>query len=101
MAVNRKPLRKAVLDELDQLPNGLRDGALATAAVALAELLPDSSPRDAVALARELRQTMAELRAAAVATPEEEVDPVDELARRRARRRASSSPERAGGSVGG
>jgi len=87
-------LRGSVAAELRKLPEELRTGALAAAALTLAELVPESSPRDAAALTRELRLTLAELRGLAVGkTQDKEVDPVDELAARRAARITSQVPD--------
>jgi hypothetical protein len=89
-------IRKSVLADLAGLPAALRNGSLAASALTLAELIPESAPRDAASLVRELRQTMAELRSSAAQVPEE-VDPVDELARRRAARRSAKVSTHADG----
>jgi hypothetical protein len=76
----------AVGRELEPLPDVLRDGALAAAALALAEKI---DRRVSWADVKELRESMAALRA--LAPPGEEADEVDEVAARRRARRAARS----------
>lgn len=90
---------RAVRSELRKLPVELQAGPLAEAALILAGLLPEASPRDAATLNRELRLTLAELRQLAAAMAPEEVDPVDELAQRRAARLSTPVPDGTAGAV--
>ena len=84
----------AVGAEINLLPDQLRRSGLAATARTLAERLDEAGSRDSSALARELRACLTELRHLAAAVPVE-ADPVDELAAKRAARRASAaSPER-------
>ena len=101
---NRGPIEVALTKDLDGLPGDVRGSGLAEAAIRLAWLLDFNgcepceacgctgrhrvSGRDAPAIARELRETVAELRAAA--GPPKVEDDVDEIAQRRAARRAQA-----------
>jgi hypothetical protein len=80
----------AVERELEPLPSVLREGALAAAAVALAEILDDghNSATSRSMVAKELRETLSCLRA--LAPPKREQDTVDEIAAAREKRRASA-----------
>lgn len=91
--MNAPDVVRAVRSELRKLPAELQDGPLAEAALMLAGMLPEASPRDAATLNRELRLTLAELRQLADAMAPEEVDPVDELAQRRAARLSTPVPD--------
>jgi hypothetical protein len=81
---------KALLADLDGMPEAVRNSTLAAGARVAAGIL-DSEPgaRDAASLLKELRATMAELRAMADAAPAEE-DPIDELSRRKAARQSGA-----------
>jgi hypothetical protein len=92
---------EALDDELNGMPEAVRDSTLAAGARIAAEIL-DSQPgaRDAASLLKELRGTMAELRTMADAAPAEE-DPIDELNRRRAARQPGAHvPQRPAGGGG-
>lgn len=79
-----------VRDDLAKLPEALRTSALAGAAELLAERLLVAEPREAPALARELRATLDDLRARA-GTPIQE-DHIDQLAKRRRANRRTGTP---------
>lgn len=87
-------VKAAVVSELAGMPEGVRALPQAAAALVLADLLEGASPRDAATVSKELRLTLAELRKAAEATAPQEVDPVDELAGRRAARITTEAPDR-------
>jgi len=78
-------IQERLSDERQTWPPSVRDSALAEAAHLAAGLLDsassaiDGSIRDTAALLKELRATMAELRALAAVTPGQEDDPVDQL----------------------
>jgi hypothetical protein len=78
----------AVEREVELLPDVLREGALAAAALALARVIdaPGSATSKAM-VAKELRETLAALRA--LAPPKREQDTLDEIAAAREKRRAS------------
>lgn len=76
----------AVKADLDSLPEQVRSSGLAAAALTLASMLDEGVPaRDAAAVGRELRQSLAALRDLARAAPTKE-DPLDELEKRRSAR---------------
>jgi hypothetical protein len=81
----------AVERELVSLPSVLREGALAAAAVALAEILDDvhNSATSRSMVAKELRETLASLRA--LAPPVERKDELSELRSARAAGRRSTA----------
>ena len=78
----------AVLRDLDRMPEIVQISAVAAAARALARAI-DAGQESRAQCARELRACMADLRALAPAKPED--DTVDDLASRRAARRAAAS----------
>lgn len=80
---------RAELDDLERRKSGLGSGALAAAALALAASVdrPDSTTSQAMC-SKELRDTLAALHAMAPA--EELRDDLDDLAARRAARRATA-----------
>lgn len=80
---------EAVGRELDALPGVLAEGALAASALALAEAIdaPGSATSKAM-VAKELRETMAALRA--LAPPKVERDRIDEVNQKREQRRRSA-----------
>jgi hypothetical protein len=82
----------AVREDIEALPPKLRRDSRAAAALFLAGLMRDATPRDAATIWDRVRSTLAELRAAAAAAPGE-ADPVDELEQRRQRRRGAAVPE--------
>ena len=75
------------MDLAEAVASGDRTAALTALADHLTGLLIDATPRDAAALARQLRDVLRDLDA----QPREEASPVDDLATRRANRRASAS----------
>lgn len=83
------PQEAAVQRDLERLPEADRNGALAALALNLARRL-DAGPaglRDTASVARELRATLVEIANRVVPLPE--ADPLDDLAERRASRRAT------------
>ncbi len=90
--------------DLDGMPKAVRESTLAAGARVAAAILDDEpGARDAAALLKELRATMAELKIMADAAPVE-ADPIDELSRRKAARQSgahlSQRPAGGGGRVG-
>jgi len=92
---------EALDDDLEGMPEAVRNSTLAAGARVAAKILDDEpGARDAASLLKELRGTMAELRAMADAAPEES-DPIDELNRRRAARQPGTDlSQRAAGGGG-
>lgn len=90
-----------VFADIQALPAALRSTGLSAQALVLAERLDEAGARDSAAIARELRATLAELRDLSKAAPRE-VDPLDDLGKRRAARLANPAPPdgAAGGDVG-
>lgn len=87
----------AVKREIAELPDEAQSSSLAMTALDLAERLDGAGNRDAAALSRELRSTLAELVASAPAKPKG-MDPLDEIAAARAKRLSGGDvPERAEG----
>lgn len=82
-------VESAVRRDLRSLDAGVRRSGLAESALALARRMddPEQSDRDAATVARELRSTMAALRAVRPAVQRK--DKVDEVAARRAARRGA------------
>lgn len=83
------PVESAVERDLGALPEGLAGSALAATALALArEIDGDNSATSKSMCANSLTAALERLRA--LAPPEREADGVDEIARRRAARRAAA-----------
>lgn len=80
----------AVTREIEALPPSVALSGLAAATIVLAERLVAASPRDAAPIGRELRESLAKLTLMATELPSEEVDPLDELAKRRSSRTANA-----------
>lgn len=76
---------ESVQAEVAKLPDAVRLSATAATAEKLAERLDEATPRDTAPIARELRETLAQLSAWAEKVPTE-ADPLDELERKRAAR---------------
>lgn len=85
------PHTAAVERDLARLPDQLRTGGLAVAALGIARTLDaDCDPRYQSGLVGQLRACLTDL--AALAPPEqEEADPVDDLASKRAARRSAAA----------
>jgi hypothetical protein len=90
------PVEAGVAKDLKALPADLRGSGLAASALALARELDtaENSATSKAMCARALAESLEKLRA--LAPPKQEADKLDELARRRARRRASKPARRAG-----
>jgi hypothetical protein len=90
MAARKGPVVKAVEQDLKAM-RAAATGALAASALALARELDaaDTRPADIAACSRALRETLDRLRE--LAPPKQETDGIDDLTRRRERRRARRS----------
>lgn len=87
-------IEDSVRAEIEAMPAQVRSSGLASTALVVASRLVDAGHRDTAPLARELRAALAELRELAAAVPAE-VDPLDELERKRAARLAKvEAPKR-------
>lgn len=86
----RRSVAAAVRVDLRALPDEVRSTALASAALALGRRLddPETPAAAAASVARELRETLASLRAQA---PKSGTDVLDEIAATRAKRRLEAT----------
>lgn len=83
------PVEAATRRDISDLPKRLQESGMAATALTLARRLDEAGLRDSPPLARELRTVLVALQAQA--PKKSEGDDLDELARRRAERRAASS----------
>jgi hypothetical protein len=82
-------MEEAVLVDLAQLPQRMREGGVAAVALMCARMLDEGGlpPRDAAGFAREVRLSLAQLRE--MAPGESKGDPTDEVRERREKRMAA------------
>ncbi|GIE46194.1 hypothetical protein [Actinoplanes lobatus] len=93
-------VRTALEDDLEQMPERVKDSTLAAVARRLADVLDSGcGARDAASVAKEMRAALADLRSMADAVPEE-ADPIDAILRRGASR-VPGSPLPDGSAGGG